>query len=853
EVVAMVIIYFVDTPDYLAETLVDGLIMLALLMPGLYFLQLKPLLKQIEERTRAEAALRNNEELLKKVLELMPVGVWILDKDGKVIHGNPASQKIWSGARYVGPEQYGEYKGWRADTGQQLKADDWAASRTIAYGETILEEELEIESFDGVRKFILNSSVPILDDQNKVKGGIVVNQDITARKKMERDLQQSEELFRTAVEALPVGVWLTDASGKINYGNLAGQRIWAGAHYVGIDQFGEYKGWWVDTGKPIEPDDWAVARAIRRQETSIDEEIEIECFDGTHKRILNSAVPLYDQNKNVSGAFIVNQDITSIRQAERDRLRANALLERFFLSIDTLIAYMDRDFNFIRVNTAYAASAGHSPEFFVGKNHFELYPHEENEAIFRNVVETGEPFSVAEKPFEYAEYPERGVTYWDWRLLPVRGPDGAVEGIVMSLIDVTARKQYEQQLAHRNQELLELSNAERKQRELAESLMRASMILNTSLEPERIAHSILELIRKAISYEGAGVVLVDGKTIHLAGFLGFENFPECVGAIERLPGLEGFPLFEQVRTSSQPVLMDSRQVAPGMGMAPGFEWVKSYLAAPLIVDNNLNGVIILTSDSPKAFTKEMEEQLQAFAAPAALALHNARLFEQIGNARERLQSLARQLVTVQESERQSIARELHDEASQSLSSLKLSLTRLEQAPECPPGIAGQLSELKNVTDGVLEELHRLAMDLRPAALDHLGLVPALEEYANGMNSDKLSVRFKAVGFDHERLSRELEISLYRIVQEALTNVLRHAQASVVGILLERSAGKVKLFVEDDGIGLPAGQSQRSGRLGLVGMRERAEMLGGSLTIESMAGKGTTIIVEAPDDNTNSNR
>jgi two-component system sensor histidine kinase DegS len=122
-----------------------------------------------------------------------------------------------------------------------------------------------------------------------------------------------------------------------------------------------------------------------------------------------------------------------------------------------------------------------------------------------------------------------------------------------------------------------------------------------------------------------------------------------------------------------------------------------------------------------------------------------------------------------------------------------------------------------------------------------------------MNSDKLSVRFKAVGFDHERLSRELEISLYRIVQEALTNVLRHAQASVVGILLERSAGKVKLFVEDDGIGLPAGQSQRSGRLGLVGMRERAEMLGGSLTIESMAGKGTTIIVEAPDDNTNSNR
>jgi PAS domain S-box-containing protein len=128
------------------------------------------------------------------------------------------------------------------------------------------------------------------------------------------------------------------------------------------------------------------------------------------------------------------------RQAEDSLLRSRQLQERFFNSIDTLIAYMDRDFNFIRVNDAYARADGRQPEFFFDKNHFDLYPHPENQVIFQRVVETGEPYWVYEKPFEYPEHLDRGVMYWDWRLQPVKGIDGRVEGLVLSLLNVTERK-----------------------------------------------------------------------------------------------------------------------------------------------------------------------------------------------------------------------------------------------------------------------------------------------------------------------------------------------------------------------------------------------------------------------------
>ena len=284
----------------------------------------------------------------------------------------------------------------------------------------VRDYELEIRRKDGHITPVLYNASLFRDETGKVAGIFAAARDITQRKKAEQELQQQGALLQAMMENLPVGVWITDDKGKILQGNPAGQRIWAGARYVGPELFGEYKGWWVSNGKLIAPDEWAVARAVKYGETSIDEEIEIECFDGTHKIILNSAIPLFDAQEQIIGTLVVNQDISVRKQAEKELEDAKELLERVFSSVDLLITYLDKDFNFIRVNRAFAEVDQREPQFFIGKNFFDLYPSDEIEAVFRNVSQTGKDYEAYELPLEFFQNSEQSPTYWDWSLQSVK-------------------------------------------------------------------------------------------------------------------------------------------------------------------------------------------------------------------------------------------------------------------------------------------------------------------------------------------------------------------------------------------------------------------------------------------------
>ncbi|OGB22414.1 MAG: hypothetical protein A3I66_14440 [Burkholderiales bacterium RIFCSPLOWO2_02_FULL_57_36] len=171
----------------------------------------------------------------------------------------------------------------------------------------------------------------------------VVHADITARKLAENALRDAETTLRGVLEALPVGVWIMNRNGQIVHGNAASQRIWAGARYVGPEQFGEYKGWWLDSGRLIAAEEWAAARAISKGETSIDEEVRIQCFDGSSKIILNSAIPLRDDAGNLNGAVIVNQDITLRKRAEEDVRKANASADAMNRELQQVLAREQRN------------------------------------------------------------------------------------------------------------------------------------------------------------------------------------------------------------------------------------------------------------------------------------------------------------------------------------------------------------------------------------------------------------------------------------------------------------------------------------------------------------------------------
>ena len=203
----------------------------------------------------------------------------------------------------------------------------------------------------------------------------------------------------------------------------------------------------------------------------------------------------------------------------------------------------------------------------------------------------------------------------------------------------------------------------------------------------------------------------------------------------------------------------------------------------------------------------------------------------------------RRVVDAQELERARLARELHDETGQALTSILLGLKHLEDSVETDEARAAATA-LRDLVVSTLQDVRRLAVELRPSALDDFGLVPAVERLAATLAEHSDLAVDVGARLGAQRLPPEAETALYRIVQEALTNVVKHASAGRVSITLVRKEGSAVVVVEDDGKGFDPG-SARAGALGFVGMRERVELVGGRLTVESAPGSGTTLVAEVP--------
>lgn len=183
------------------------------------------MVKDITERKRAEEALRKSESMFKKVFEILPIGLWIADKNGKLMQGNPAGVKIWGEEPKLPQSEYGLFKARRLPSGEEIAPDDWALAHTVNEGVTVVDELLEIEAFDGKKKIILNYTAPLLDSNGEVEGAIVVNQDITERMKAELDLMESEERFRQVFESANVGKSITLPAGEISVNRAFAQML----------------------------------------------------------------------------------------------------------------------------------------------------------------------------------------------------------------------------------------------------------------------------------------------------------------------------------------------------------------------------------------------------------------------------------------------------------------------------------------------------------------------------------------------------------------------------------------------------------------------------------------------------
>jgi signal transduction histidine kinase len=366
-----------------------------------------------------------------------------------------------------------------------------------------------------------------------------------------------------------------------------------------------------------------------------------------------------------------------------------------------------------------------------------------------------------------------------------------------------------------------------------ESLNEISDALVSELELEPLLALIARHLRELVGARLVLIALPDaGEGLRVAAAEG-EGTYGVVGMRLEFGGSKAGRVLERRRSERVDSVLEDAEIDQQAARRLG---VHSALFVPLVVHGRPIGVVVAHDKTGPtlAFTDDDLRLAETLASRAAIAVD---LSQRVSR------DVVRRVVAAQELERTRLARELHDETGQALTSILLGLKSLEDAREGEDGRAA-LAEVRDLVVSTLQDVRRLAVELRPAALDDFGLVPALERLAGtfrdqtGMTVD-LENRLK-----NTRLPTDVETALYRIVQEALTNVVKHAGAARVSIVLMHRDRSVAVVVEDDGSGFDPAAAREEG-LGLVGMRERVGLVGGSLKIESAAGTGTTLVAEVP--------
>jgi len=394
----------------------------------------------------------------------------------------------------------------------------------------------------------------------------------------------------------------------------------------------------------------------------------------------------------------------------------------------------------------------------------------------------------------------------------------------------------------------QLYEIEQSNRRLAQTLSSFSMAITQSLDVDVVLGVLLSYLRQLVPYDKAAALLLEWDSRFVVRAVrGRDGAAVSLPALSTCVDADGMVVLRELLQNQTGAVIEDLRKHPSLSGVPFAQESRSWMGIPLVASGQIIGLYTLASRAPRVYSARHLELAETLASQASAAVQSAWLFEKVVDGRSRLQALSRQLVKVQEDERRAVSRELHDEAGQSLASLKLGLHLLGKKLNDADASRTLLAGLEDQLDQVMVGLHRLAFNLRPASLDHVGLSGAIQQMVDTYNSRPgPRIEYVSVGSASPRFPELAETALYRIVQEAVGNALLHAHATRVSVRLDRGEGRLKVRVEDDGTGFDVLEAQCGGRLGLLGMRERAEMLGGSLVLESVPGRGTTVLAEVPD-------
>jgi PAS domain S-box-containing protein len=646
------------------------------------------------------------------------------------------------------------------------------------------------------------------------------------RRRLDQALDEGEYWFRRLAESTPTGIILCDPERRCLYANERWRTLTGltTAECLGY-------GW----SRALHPDDRdALLRGWSRSVRECRE------FSGEHRLasevagvrwVLVKVAVLRSKEGDVEGHIATFTDVTERKDAA-EALRASeqrfrALTER---SWDGISLVSEQGVVLYDNPAASTRILGYVTGELVGQSAFErMHPEDRPRVLelFGQLVQRPGANITAEFRYQHRDGSYRWLECVGTNLLG----EPSVRAIVCNYRDVTERRSAEAEIRRRNRELSALNTI--------------SAAVSSSLELPEVLRTFKRQVVEELGLPGGMILFREADSGRFCLQEGW-GVPKSILEELRASPLAASHFAEVIRGKGAVLKSDLREDALWFSLRLDVacpEW-QSYLCVPLLAKDHIQGVVGLFSRAPSTFTEDQLAFFEALGQEVGAAIHHARQFEQGRAWRERLQAMSRRLVELQETERQHIARELHDEVGQLLTGLKLLLESSACLP--PEGTQGRLSEGLQLLNELIERVRELSLDLRPAMLDDLGLLPTLLWHFDRYTAQtQIKVNFSQIGLER-RFPSLVETAAFRIVQEALTNVARHARVDGATVHLGAESGVLRVQIRDVGMGFdPTAAGKREASCGLLGMRERAVLLGGQLQVESAPGAGVQVVAELP--------
>ena len=612
-------------------------------------------------------------------------------------------------------------------------------------------------------------------------------------KKAEELMRESEERFYGFSKASPYSFAIGDLTGSIVYGNSSFVdliEVDNEKDVIGINFYDlvtkEGKNEFIETITPI----------VMKKGRYVGERalVTVKGRQVTTEQVI---FLIYDEKGEPAYFANIITDITE-RKKEEERIKREKILSDSIVdNIPAGIAFLDNDFVLLKCNPSYAefirTYTPYTGEKALGMSYFDYASgsRPQVEEWFQKVRDTGQ----VETRYGFKLVLKQGgkeiTTYWDSSVASVKDTNGKAQGILLLTQDMTKRMLTENKLRE----------SEEKYRSLVESTEDSIYLVNINCE-------YLFINKKYKSRFSVPSEKIIGES-----YAEFHNKEETKIFKEKL---------NKVIKTGKSMTHEHHSLKDNKFFLRTYSSVKDS-------KGKINAVTVISKDISEL--RKAEEKTEK---------HEHELL-----------ILSKQLINAQEDERKRISQELHDEMGQALTMMKLNLSSIKDmfAPDQFSVIKNKWKELDSLTENMLEKTHQMTLDLRPHMMDDLGLVSTLHWFKNNFSEMlKIDVQFKTVNCE-ERFTPKLEITFYRIVQEAFTNIAKHAQAKNVLLEIKRLKSSVKLKIEDDGIGFNLEEVEKLRKkehgVGLLGMKERASLFKGTCTVESVPGEGTRVEVKIP--------